>query len=160
MPRIGVTGHIRLASTSIDIVYQAICEELRRYRPNTLHGVTCLAAGADQLFARAVLAAGGTFEAILVAADYRDVVVTADNRPEFDALVALANQVVRMPFATSGPDSYQAAGGEVVRRCDLLLAVWDGTEVGSRGETANVVALARASDIPVRIVWPAEAARL
>jgi hypothetical protein len=142
------------------MVYQAIRDELRRYPADTLHGVTCLAAGADQLFARAVLAAGGTFEAILPAADYRDVVVALDNRAEFDALVARANQVVHMPFAISGPDSYLAAGGELVRRCDLLLAVWDGTEAGSRGETANVVAVAHASNLPVHIVWPADAARL
>lgn len=159
MPRIGVTGHIGLTAATVDIVYEAMRGELRRYPAATLHGVTCLAAGTDQLFARAVLAEGGTFEAIVPAADYRDTVVEPGNRAEFDTLLALADPVVRMPFATAGPDAYLAAGEELVRRCDVLLAAWDGTAAGRRGETADVVAAARALDVPVLVVWPADAAR-
>lgn len=159
MTRIGVTGHLRLSSATTTMVYRALCDELRAHPPETLHGVTCLAAGADQLFARAVLAAGGTFEAILPAPDYRDAVVEPANRPDFDDLVARAERVTCLPFERSGPAAYLAASEELLRRSDLLFAVWDGTTAGRLGETAQVVAIAREQDIPVRVLWPDGAVR-
>jgi hypothetical protein len=159
VPRIGITGHTRLSSATTTMVYTALCDELRRYRPATLHGITCLARGADQLFARAVLAAGGTIEAILPATDYRNEVVGADNRPEFDALVARAARVTYMPFGRSDRVAYMAASEELLRRSDLLFAVWDGSMNGNLGETGEVVVAARCHNMSVRVLWPANAVR-
>jgi hypothetical protein len=158
MPRIGVTGHTLLSADTATTVYEALRDELRRYRAARLHGITCLAAGADQLFANAVLDIGGTFEAIVPAADYRDKVVSADNRPEFDELVGLAERVTYMPFARSGPEAYMAASEELLRRSELLFAVWDGS-AGRLGETGAVVAAARVRNLLVRVLWPANAIR-
>jgi hypothetical protein len=47
-------------------------------------GVTCLACGADQLFAHAVLDVGGAVEVVLPAADYRERKVKPANTAEFD----------------------------------------------------------------------------
>jgi hypothetical protein len=159
VPRIGITGHTRLSAATATTVYEALHGELKRYQPRTLHGITCLAVGADQLFASAVLAVGGTFEVVLPAADYRDEVVSAANRPEFDELAASANTVTCMPFARSGPAAYMAASEELLRRSDLLLAVWDGSRAGRLGETGAVVTAARARNLSVRVLWPANATR-
>jgi hypothetical protein len=159
LPRIGVTGHTRLTERTARTVYVTLCEELVRYRPATLHGVTCLAPGADQLFARAVLAAGGTFDAIVPAADYRDDVVDVDDRPGYDELVGRAASVIRMPFARSGTRAYLGASQELLRRCDELLAVWDGSTAEQLGVTAEVVATARSRNVSVRVLWPADAVR-
>lgn len=158
--RIGITGHTRLSRTTAATVYDLMCDELRRHPAASVRGVTCLAAGADQLFARAVLTAGGTFEAIVPAVDYRDTVVDPANRAEFDTLVELADSVTRMPSARSGVAAYTAANAELLRRCDELFAVWDGARAVGRGETADVVAAARAMHLPVRVLWPADAVRL
>jgi hypothetical protein len=106
-----------------------------------------------------VLALGGTFEAVVPATDYRDDVVTADNRAEFDELVDLAETVTYMPFSRSGPEAYMAASEELLRRSDLLLAVWDGSTAGQLGETGGVVAAARTRRVEVRVLWPANAIR-
>lgn len=159
MPRIGVTGHTRLSAATARMVDEALRAELRRYRASRLHGITCLAVGADQLFANAVLAVGGTFEAIVPAADYRDEVVSAANRPEFDELIRLAQTVTYMPFARSGPEAYMAASEELLRRSELLFAVWDGSTAGRLGETGAVVAAARVRNLLVRVLWPANAMR-
>jgi hypothetical protein len=159
VPRIGITGHTRLSADTATTVYAALHGELKRHQPSTVHGVTCLAVGADQLFASAVLAVGGTFEVVLPAADYRDEVVSADNRPEFDKLTAMAKTVTCMPFARSGPAAYMAASEELLRRCDQLLAVWDGSTTGRVGETGAVVAAARARNLSVQVLWPANATR-
>jgi hypothetical protein len=159
MPRIGVTGHTRLSAATARMVDEALRAELRRYRASRLHGITCLAVGADQLFANAVLAVGGTFEAIVPAADYRDEVVSTANRPEFDELIRLAQTVTYMPFARSGPEAYMAASEELLRRSELLFAVWDGSTAGRLGETGAVVAAARVRNLLVRVLWPANAMR-
>lgn len=158
MPRIGVTGHIGLSAATTTVVSDVLRRELRRY-PD-VHGITCLAAGTDQLFARAVLAVGGTFEAVLPAPDYRDTVLAAEHHPEFDELLASATSVTYMPFTESSRAAYLAASQELLRRSDLLFAVWDGTRSGRTGETGEVVAEARARDLPVHVVWPANSARV
>jgi hypothetical protein len=140
-------------------VYKALHDELSGYRPATLHGITCLAVGADQLFASAVLAVGGTFEVVVPAADYRDEVIGAEDRPEFDKLIGQAKTVTYMPFTRSGPAAYMAASEELLRRSELLFAVWDGSTAGRLGETGEVVAAARVRNLSVRVLWPANAMR-
>lgn len=159
MIRIGVTGHIRLSKDTSRLVYGALYDALCQLQPSTVHGVTCLAAGADQLFARAVSAAGGTFEAVVPATDYRDAVVTRDNRREFDALLRLADGVTYMPFTRSSPVAYRAASMELLRRSDRLFAVWDGMISGQVGEAGEVVAAAQASGMSVQVLWPATSVR-
>ncbi|HKN99927.1 MAG TPA: hypothetical protein VJX10_22605 [Pseudonocardiaceae bacterium] len=160
MPRIGITGHTGLSSATTTAVSDALRRELRHHRTPELHGITCLAPGTDQLFARAVLAEGGTFEVVLPATDYRDSALRPGQRPEFDDLLARATSVTYMPFAESGRSAYLAASLELLRRSDVLFAVWDGTRTGRTGESGEVVAEARARHLPVRVVWPDNAVRI
>ncbi len=51
MPRIGVTGHSSLTTDAVPLVAEAIRAALTEYPGNELIGVTCLARGADQVFA-------------------------------------------------------------------------------------------------------------
>jgi hypothetical protein len=44
-------------------------------------------------------------------------------------------------------------------QADELWAVWDGRPARGYGGTADVVARARDSGIPVRVIWPAGARR-
>lgn len=159
MPRIGVTGHVLLADGTAELIYQCLTDELRPYAGPDLHGVTCLADGSDQLFARAVLALGGSFEVILPAHDYRLQAVQWHNRPAFDELLVRATAVTRMPFKRSSRKAFMAASEELLRRCDLLLAVWDGNPSIVLGDTADVVRTATARHLPVTVLWPAGARR-
>ena len=170
VPSIGITGHAGLSDASEDLVFASVTEALRGYG-TPLHGVTCLAQGADRIFARAVLALGGTIEVILPAEDYRRRVVARDGVSEsdgvnerdgvneFDELIGRAVAVHTMPFASSGREAYVAASEDMLDRCDLLLAVWDGIPSRQPGDTAHVVATARRRRIPVRVLWPAGADR-
>jgi hypothetical protein len=159
VPRIGVTGHVLLAEGTAELVVAGLTRELSRYAGPGLHGVTCLADGADQLFARVVLALGGTYEAIIPAADYRRSAVRPGNLATFDDLLARASAVRCMPFETSGREAYMAASVELLRCCDRLLAVWDGRPTAVVGDTADVVRTARALGLPVTVCWPAGARR-
>ncbi|GIF67774.1 hypothetical protein Ais01nite_58090 [Asanoa ishikariensis] len=156
MPRIGVTGHVRLAEGTAELVYAELVATLTAHGDGALHGVTCLADGADQLFARAVAALGGTYEVILPATDYRTVV---GDRKTFDDLLGKAVHVDYAPFATSEPAAYFAASELLLRRVDHLVAVWDGQPSDVVSSTANVVRTARDHGLPVTVIWPAGARR-
>lgn len=159
MPRIGITGHSHLTAASVPLVAEALRTELSAHRGADVVGVSCLARGADQLFARAVLAAGGSLEVVLPAADYRDRKVKPDNAAEFDELLGRAAEVRTMPFAESNRDAYLAASEHVLGSVDLLVAVWDGRQADGRGGTEDVVRAARERGLPVTVVWPEGAER-
>jgi hypothetical protein len=159
MSRIGITGHSNLTTDTASLVADAITAALADHTATKLTGVTCLALGADQVFARAVLDLGGTIEVILPAADYRDRKVKPDNAIVFDDLIGQAAVVHTMPFAESNRDAYMAASQHLLSTVDHLLAVWDGGPSGGHGGTADVVEAATDRRIPVTIIWPVGAAR-
>lgn len=158
MPRIGITGHSNLTPGTSALVAKALQTALRGSRD--LVGVTCLAPGADQVFARVVLDLGGRIEVILPADDYRENVVSPHNLPEFDELLGRASFVRTNSYDRSDDEAYMAASEIVLSRSDRVLAVWDGAPSAGYGGTADVVAEARRRNIPVTIVWPAGAERV
>lgn len=159
MSRIGITGHSNLTPDTEPLIAEAITAALAEHAVGPLTGVSCLAKGADQVFARAVLDLGGTLEVILPAADYRDRKVKPDNATQFDNLISQASKVHTMPFAQSNRDAYMAASDHVLSTIDTLLAVWDGGPSGGHGGTADVVVAATQRHIPITVIWPHGAAR-
>jgi hypothetical protein len=123
-----------------------------------LVGVSCIARGADSVFARAVLEAGGRLEVVLPSRNYREAKVKPDHAPLFDELVERASEVRVMDFDDAGREAYEAANEAVLGSADRLVAVWDG-EGGEAGGTGSVVKLARERGVAVDIVWPGGAAR-
>lgn len=156
--RVGITGHSNLTAESVPVVADAIGKVLADLGEPVV-GVTCLARGADQTFARVVLEADGELHVILPAADYRNRKVTPDNREEFESLLGRATQVRVLPFETSNRTAYMAASEALLGDVKHLVAVWDGQPSDGHGGTGDVVAAARERDVPVTIVWPDGAAR-
>jgi len=122
-------------------------------------GVSCIAPGADSLFAEAVLAAGGELTVVLPFHDYRRSLAGADQAARFDRLVAAASDVTVMPYAEPVLEAFEAANTELLKRADVLVAVWDGVPPEKGGGTAETVAEAREAGIPVHVVWPEGARR-
>ncbi|MET1074371.1 MAG: hypothetical protein ABWY11_17115 [Umezawaea sp.] len=157
--RIGITGHSNLVPECVDAVHAAIRDVLHEETAggSPLIGVTCLAPGADQVFARVVLELGGKVEVVLPASDYRGK-IKPENVAVYDELLAQADIVSVLPFMLSGRQAYVAANERMLASVELLVAVWAGGPAGGRGGTGEVVEHARASGVPVVVVWP-EAAR-
>ncbi|MER8184714.1 hypothetical protein [Kitasatospora sp. NPDC094015] len=153
MTVIAVTGHLDLTAPTVRLVRDALGRLLARHPAAELTGVSCLARGADALFADAVLAAGGRLVAVIPSPAYRDS-VGAGYAPEFDRLRAAAAEVLVLPFPTPGAEAYEAANTELLRRADLLVAVWDGLPGNGRGGTAHMVTTARHAAVPVEVIWP------
>jgi len=161
MVRVGVTGHMNLTPDGARVVSAALRAHLAQLTrtQGAVVGVSCLARGADTLFAQAVLDLGGSIEVVLPSRDYRQAKVGSDHAPEFDALLAAAAEVHTMPYEHAGPAAYEAANSKLLGLCDRLVAVWDGKPAGGKGGTADAVADARARGLPVTVIWPEGAAR-
>lgn len=157
MIRIGITGHRNLTPEVSGRVAELIKVHLEPYG-HAVVGLSCLADGADALFAEAVLAAGAPLEAIVPASGYRGA-LPASHHPVYDRLLAQAVLVHELPHAVSDPHAHMTAGHLLVERSDRLLAVWDGLPARGPGGTADVVAYARALDRPVTVLWPQGARR-
>ena len=67
LTRVGITGHMNLTSPTVDLVRDAIRDVLSQYVPGGLTGISCLAAGADTIFALVVAELGGRTMAELTA---------------------------------------------------------------------------------------------
>lgn len=159
MPRFGITGHMNLTPASLSLVYHAVREALVPYAGDELSGVSCIAQGADSIFAQVVLDLGGKLEVLLPAANYRETKVKPSHAEQFDDLMDRATTVRLMPFDEANRDAYEAANEALVSSCDRLYAVWDGQTGIDKGSTAAVVAYARSRDVPVEIIWPEGAQR-
>jgi hypothetical protein len=157
--RIGITGHSNLSADSVPIVQKALADALTPYTGNDLVGLSCLARGADQLFAEAVIDAGGALEVILPSIDYREAKVKPENLEQFDGLLMRSALVRYMPHRTAGRAAYEAANETVLGTVDRLFAVWDGQPSGGKGGTGDAVEVARKRGVPVDVIWPAGARR-
>ncbi|SDH68386.1 hypothetical protein SAMN05421505_12068 [Sinosporangium album] len=156
--RIGVTGHMNLTGPTALLVSEALQRHLTTIGGDIV-GVSCIARGADSLFAEAVIEAGGTLEVVLPSRDYRDTKVRPDHADQFDRLLGKAVVVHTMDHDHADREAYVAANDALLGAVDQLVAVWDGEPAAGRGGTADVVAEAHARGIPVTVIWPEGATR-
>jgi hypothetical protein len=157
--RIGCTGHQSLSPATRRHVAAAIADILAAEADAGLTGLTSLAEGADQIFAFAVLAAGGRLHAIIPSEGYEQTFASSLARETFAALRSLAREDTTLPFSEPSEDAYLAAGHEIANRCEILIAVWDGKNAAGKGGTGDIVTYARKRRMDVRVVWPDGASR-
>ena len=155
--RIAISGHRGLPGPTADLVDKAIRAALALHAPDVT-GISCLADGADQIFARAVTDLGGTLDVIIPAAEYRDK-LPEEAHPEYDRLLAQATAIRQQPFTESTSESHMEASKVMIDQADELYAVWDGQPARAYGGTADVVTYAREHGTPVRVIWPEGAQR-
>ncbi|MFI6348116.1 hypothetical protein [Streptomyces sp. NPDC050560] len=161
MTTIAVTGHMDLTDTTVPLVRRGLREVLTPYSADTgLVGVSCIAQGADSLFAQAVLDIGGRLIALIPSRDYRQSQVKPDHAGVFDRLTDAATEVVVLEHETANRAAYEDANRILLQRADRLVAVWDGKPPsGKGGGTADTVAEARAAGLPIDVIWPSGAER-
>jgi hypothetical protein len=159
MTTLAVTGHMDLTEESVPLVRAALRGLLEPYG-NDLTGVSCVAAGADSLFAEEVASVGGALVVVIPSRDYRETKVKPEHASVFDQLVEAAAEVLVMPHQSANRQAYESANAVLLDRADRLVAVWNGEPPsGKGGGTADVVVAAREAGLPVDVVWPEGAAR-
>lgn len=157
---LAVTGHMDITAESVPLVRNALREVLESHAADRLVGVSCIAAGADSLFAEMVIEVGGRLVAVIPSRNYRATKVHGEHAQVFDRLVGAAAEVVVLPYDTADRKAYEAANSVLLERADRLVAVWDGMPPsGKGGGTADTVLEARKAGLAVDVVWPTGAAR-
>jgi hypothetical protein len=154
LKRIGVTGHQLIPVQEASFVHDAIAMLLSTSSPLEVIGITSLAAGADQIFAKAVLEQGGKLKAVVPCARYEDAFTDHSARYEYFRLLAQASDREILPYSGPSDEAFLAAGKRVVEISDLIVAIWDGRPAKGRGGTADAVAYARDNNKDVVIIWP------
>lgn len=149
--KVGITGHQQLPDAALRLVQ----EQATELATATHVDVICsLAAGADQVTARAFLELGGSLEVVLPCLRYEEAFESVDQRQGFERLRARSASVTQLPYPEPSSEAFLAAGLVVVERCELLVAVWDGEPARGIGGTADVVEYARAIGRAVKVWWP------
>ena len=138
----GITGHQELGDQStISWVREGIAGVVDA--SSVAHGFTCLAAGADQLFARVLLERKIPYTVVVPSSGYEGTFPDPPARTEYRHLLERAEARVELAFPEPGEEAYWAAGREVVRLAELLIAVWNGRPAAGLGGTGDVVRHAR-----------------
>lgn len=118
-----------------------------------MEALSCLAVGADQLFADLALSCGAELTVVVPSGDYADGFTEPGELACYEALRGRATREVRLAFAHSTDEAYYAAGAYIADNCDRLLAVWDGCPARGLGGTADIVHYARDLGKPVTVIW-------
>jgi hypothetical protein len=152
--RIGVAGHRVLAERElVEAGIEAAIDRIEGSHPGrSLVVVSALAEGADRLVVRAVLKrAGSRLDAVLPLPkfDFLNDFATPDSKEDFLRLIAQADYVTGLPECATREEAYAAANERLLDDLDVLVAVWDGKDAQGQGGTAEVVARARASGLPL-----------
>ncbi|GAA1026629.1 hypothetical protein GCM10009557_05020 [Virgisporangium ochraceum] len=154
MTILGVSGHQRLPARGRDFIISEV-KKILNSAERPLIGVGCLAAGADQLFARLILESGGDLRAVIPCREYEQTFSTPSERDNYLSLLGFATQVVSLTNYPCGEKAFMEAGREIVRESESLVAIWDGMPARGLGGTADVVEYARKLSLEVTVVWPA-----
>lgn len=137
--RVGITGHQRLKEP---VRWGWVKQELDRLLTSLtppLVGITSLAAGADQLFANAILQHGGSLEIVIPFAGYESTFSAEPDRQQYFRLLQHALKQEILEKAGSDEEAYLASGKRMVDQSELLIAVWDGMPATGLGGTGDVV---------------------
>jgi hypothetical protein len=149
--RIGIIGHRKLSDSRMIINrFDIILDELDRILDRTkysLIAISALAEGADRIGAREVLRreVPSALEVVLPfpSLEYMNDFQESDSQDEFLSLMKCANKVTIVENTSSKEDAYQKASYQIVKSCDILVAVWNGLPAVGKGGTAETVDFAR-----------------
>ena len=158
MRRIGVTGHQNLPPAYLPNIREGL-ERILAGTQGAVTGLTSLAVGTDQLFARVVLESRGRLHAVIPCARYESAFTDERALAAFRELLAAASEVETLPHEQPSEQAFLEAGHRIVDLSDLMVAVWDGQKSKGLGGTADVVRYAHSRSREIVIVWPTGATR-
>jgi hypothetical protein len=171
MLRVGISGHMALDEEHLNEIYQGVEQAIafieEQFPNHSLTVFSPLAAGADRLAARALLAREDSRLIAVLAVpreqyiddfgtsdDYQLDYRGADLRQEFRYwLENRAQEIIEMPPTATREEAYLRAGYFIAENSDVMLVIWDGNPARGGAGTARVVERALKIDKPICHVW-------
>ena len=138
----GITGHQNLGDReTISWVKDSLTQEIQQQNITT--GLTCLAIGADQLFAQILDSFQIPNIAIVPCEKYDETFSKDSDRENYYQYLASAKEAIKLDFPFPSEQAYYAAGKYVVDHSDVLFAVWNGKAAKGLGGTGDIVEFAK-----------------
>ena len=138
----GVTGHQKLGDKeTICWVENSLTKEIQKQ--DIITGLTCLAIGADQLFAQILDSFQIPYIAVVACEKYDETFAKESDRENYYQYLARANETIKLDFPFPSEQAYYDAGKYVVDHSDMLFAVWNGKAARGLGGTGDVVEYAK-----------------
>ncbi len=147
--KIGITGHQQLANENDWVWVEKSMRTILGNMRTDLIGISSLAGGADQLFARIILELGGLLYAVIPFPDYERAFDLVEDVESYHGLLAVAEWKETLDTSETDERAFFLAGQRIVRLADKMLAVWDGEQAAGLGGTADVVEFARKNEVGV-----------
>lgn len=144
----GMTGHQSLGSK---LAVEWLQEQLMQAAAEnevTL-GYTCLAAGADQLFASTLYQLGIPYVVLIPSKQYEDTFDDSDILMQYRLWLSRATKIVELGFDFPTETAFFEAGKKIVDCSDLIVAVWNGKPAKGLGGTGDVVKYALSRGKPL-----------
>jgi hypothetical protein len=154
MTVLGITGHQDIPAEARSHIEHGL-DALIDGSVRPLTGVSSLAAGADQLFAAALLRHQGRLRVVVPCRSYEQAFGDPAALASYRTLLGIAHTVETLDHDAPSEEAFLDAGRRVADLSDLLIAVWDGEEPRGKGGTADIVRYARARGRHVITLWPA-----
>ncbi|WP_128645737.1 hypothetical protein [Rhodococcus sp. BS-15] len=149
--RVGFSGHQQMPQEALNFASDVINEYLVEHEGAT--GICSLAAGSDQLFAKAVVDRGHQLHVVIPCENYEST-FDRESLDMYRSLLVAASWTEVLDFDAPSEEAFFAAGKRVADLSDELLAVWDGQSSRGLGGTADVVAYTRGLNKNVHVIWP------
>lgn len=136
--KVGITGHQDLGSFE-NIAWISAAMSMVVDKTNIVYGFTCLAKGADQIYATIIRGKGIPYAAIIPCKYYELSFEAKEDLANFKDLLKTASEAIVRPFNEPSEVAYYEAGKFLVNCSDMLIAVWNGKSAKGLGGTADIV---------------------
>lgn len=150
--KISITGHQHIPSEAVEYVRRGIDAFLSMYDGMEVVCLSCLAVGADQLFAGKAIEMGFKLVAVIPCNGYETTFSEKDRR-RYSDLLAHACETVEVGCPEPTPEAFLKASERMIDKSDVVVALWDGTP-GAKGGTGDAVEYARRQGKQVVVIWP------
>jgi hypothetical protein len=138
--KVGITGHQNLSFAESDWLKEELEIEIKQMKIE--EAFSCLAIGADQIFARVILANNISLVAITPCKKYEQ--TFDDNRIElYKSLLKQATNEIMLDFESPSEEAFYEAGKTVVNKSDVVFAFWNSLPSKGLGGTADIVSIAK-----------------
>ncbi len=137
--RIGITGHQNLSFSIINWIKQEILIELNKL--NVDEAYSCLAIGADQIFAEIILENKIPLIAIIPCVLYE---TTFDSKGliSYNNLLKQSKSIIQLSFQKPSEEAFFEAGKTIISNSDVIFAIWNDLPAKGLGGTADIFSIA------------------
>src|SRR5690348_9707403 len=134
----GITGHQDLGSeATVEWLSSALATIVGEYKID--EGITSLAIGADQLYAKILRERHIPYTAIIPSGGYETTFQNTDDFDRYHELLRNASATLQLPFEKPSEAAFYEAGKRTVQLSDMMIAIWNGRPAKGLGGTGDVV---------------------